>query len=44
MAVCRGRGGSVLGERWQCAGVEVAVCWGRGGSMLGLGRGGSVLG
>ena len=30
-----GRGGSVLGYRWQYAGVEVAVCWGRGGSMLG---------
>ena len=34
----------MLGERWQCAGVEVAVfwcrvevavCWERGGSVLG---------
>ena len=42
--MCWGRGGSVLGERWQCARgevavcwcmVEVAVCWGTGGSMLG---------
>ena len=29
-----GRGGSMLGKRWQYAGVEVAVCWGRGGSVL----------
>ena len=40
--MCWGRGGSVLGERWQCAGVEVAVCWGRGGSMLVWGRDGSM--
>ena len=43
----------MLGERWQCTGVEVAVCWGRvevavcwgwGEVAVCWGRGGSTLG